>query len=362
MLSLQDDKLRGLVETVLPRIQPNQEAQSAAHARVSRMIESIRVRLSESGVEADVVLGGSLAKNTNLAGDFDADVFVRFSDPYPDEQLSDILEQALDPMQFMRVHGSRDYFQKEEDGIAYEIVPVRAISSPEEATNVTDCSYLHVLWVQGQEIAKKVEGLPLHDHIRLAKAFCKSIRVYGAESYIGGISGHVLDILVLHYGGLLQCMREVASWKECQVVDPEEQYATTEAAYLALDPAKRSCPLVVIDPVDPTRNAAAALEQATYDRLRESCAHFLSSPSASWFTAPQLSPESWHPPEEEVYAVAMTALEGKKDVVGAKMRKAAEYVVRRLEEAAFVVYAHEFWWDGQGTAVLLLHIPQGSIP
>jgi tRNA nucleotidyltransferase (CCA-adding enzyme) len=334
---------------------------------IGPIVEAVCKRLQRAShildMKANVVIGGSIAKKTYLAGDHDCDIFVRFDAAYDDDTLSDMLADILSKADIDadRIHGSRDYFQVKINQILYEIVPVRYILFPEEAVNVTDCSYLHTLWVK-DKIQRTVDGLPLNDHIRIAKIFCKAHYVYGAESYIGGVSGHVLDILIIHFGGFLRFIEEVRSWKDTVFIDTAHHYASEEQARKALSASKTLMPLVLIDPIDPKRNAAAALTQEKLLLLRDACRSFSKNPTPASFKVKTMTKASWGPPQTEIVAVSMEPKSGKKDVVGAKMRKVHEYLLARLTDYGFSINDSFFYWPGEGDGLSLFHIPMQVIP
>ncbi|MFT4313195.1 MAG: nucleotidyltransferase domain-containing protein, partial [Candidatus Woesearchaeota archaeon] len=193
--------------------------------KAEHFLNLLRKSISVLNIDAVVQLGGSLAKNTFLPDDFDADVFVRFAPSYPDTELSKLLQNIVKELNipFDIVHGSRDYVQLTYDDLAYEIIPVCRIDSPESARNVTDMSYMHVDWVNAH-----TKNTSLCEEIRLTKVFCKAQRVYGAESYIGGFSGHIIDILVIYYGGFLTLLEASQTWTSNYVIDPENYYGGKE--------------------------------------------------------------------------------------------------------------------------------------
>jgi len=158
--------------------------------KVKRIIESVlgKIKIDDAKLE----LGGSYAKDTFLRGNHDIDVFVKFPYKlYRDKDLSEILGKRLS-RKHKRVHGSRDYFQLQKNGYTFEFIPVLDIKDSSQAKNITDVSPLHKKWVR--------EHLKNPDEVRLIKKFCRAQNVYGAESYIKGFSGYVLEILIVHYG------------------------------------------------------------------------------------------------------------------------------------------------------------------
>ncbi|MBI4151242.1 nucleotidyltransferase domain-containing protein, partial [Candidatus Woesearchaeota archaeon] len=242
---------------------------------VRTFLQRLALELKSRKINAKPVLGGSFAKDTWLKGDYDVDVFVAFDLKYAADDLSAMLEKALKPWNVVRVHGSRDYFQLK-GKINFEIIPVLAIKRAKQAQNVTDFSPKHVAWVNSK-------GKRLKNDIRLFKQFCKAQRIYGAESYIRGFSGHVVDILVIYYGGFLRLLKAASKWSptEKTVLDYSNQYKGQ--ALMHLNESKIQGPLVVVDPVQPNRNAAAAIEQKPYLGLISAAKRFLKKPAAHLF-------------------------------------------------------------------------------
>jgi tRNA nucleotidyltransferase (CCA-adding enzyme) len=224
---------------------------------------------------ARCVAGGSLAKKTNLRNDFDIDLFARFDYSLRKKDLSNLLEKALKKVfkKVERVHGSRDYFQVK-NKITFEIVPVLNIKSYKKAENVTDMSPFHVEYVN-----KKLNS-KLRNEIRLAKQFCKSIRVYGAESYIQGFSGHVLDLLILYYGSFVQLLEQASVWGNRVIIDVDKKL---KDPMKELNESKTVSPLIVVDPIQPDRNAAAALSQEKFELFKKKSREFLQKPSEKYF-------------------------------------------------------------------------------
>lgn len=316
---------------------------------ISGFVASLNSRAKELNIEARAVLGGSFAKGTHLVGDFDVDVFVVFDRKYDDGVLSDLLERILKSFKPVRVHGSRDYFQIR-DGVLFEVIPVRGIRGPEDARNVTDFSPFHVEWV-------KKAGKGLVDDIRLVKKFCKAQGVYGAESYRQGFSGHVIDILTICHGGFSGLFRAVAKWKAKVVVDPLNVYRGR--ALQVMNQSKIQGPLVVVDPRQPGRNAAAALNLENFERFVGGVKKFLKSPRADFFVEKGVDGKVLER-RGVVVAVEIVPLEGSENVVGSKMVKVRDFLVSRLVD--FGVREVVFDWKGEGVARVFFVLSKSVLP
>lgn len=337
-------------KNVLERIKPSEKEEQRIDGAITRMKELLSNKAKEEKYDVEVVAGGSTAKGTFLKGDFDIDMFVRFKNASEDisEDLEFLLLSIAEEENFVpeRIHGSRDYFNLIYLDCFFEIVPVKHIQGIDEAENVTDMSPLHVFWAS-KNITPK-----LKDDIRLAKQFCKACDVYGAESYINGFSGHVLDILIVHYGGFIELLRAASRWQEKEIIDPQGFH---KDPLKALNRAKQVSPLIVIDPVDPYRNAAAALSQEKYLAFRKQAQQFLKHPSESFFIIPQFDKDKLKKQRkegEDLFIITVTPQVGKKDIIGTKVLKVYEFLKRHLRLHDFKV-RHSSWWFDKKESHLL---------
>jgi tRNA nucleotidyltransferase (CCA-adding enzyme) len=331
--------VKQLLKEVLEQIKPSDKK---ILKEVAGFIKKLNSEIENNKIKAKAVVAGSMAKDTFLKGDHDCDVFVKFHKSYKDEDISNLLGKILKSFKPELVHGSRDYY-KVKNHINYEVVPVLDIKDPKEAVNVTDMSPLHVNWV------KKHPGM--NDEIRLAKQLCKAAHVYGAESYIRGFSGHVLDILVIYYGGFMKMLKASQGWKEKEVIDPEKYYPLDAREFL--NRSKIDSPIIVIDPVLAERNAAAALSDEKLEIFKKAAASFLKKPSADAFvvkekTIDDIKKEAG---KNNLIILDVTSFTGKEDVVGAKLLKAFQQIRNQLKFYDFDVKVADWNWNKKKKAM-----------
>ncbi|HLD39720.1 MAG TPA: CCA tRNA nucleotidyltransferase [Candidatus Nanoarchaeia archaeon] len=320
------------LKLVLQKIKPGKDEQKKFSTATASFLKSLNAALGKDGT---AILGGSGAKGTWLSGNHDVDVFVLFDyKKYVDRsaELSALLEAALQKafpkISIERLHGSRDYFQLWYQGLMFEIVPIIKISKAEQARNITDISPLHSAWVNKN--AAKIK-----DEIRLLKQFCKANNLYGAESYIGGFSGYVLEILTAQYGSFEKVLKATQRWKEKDVVDPSKFYPTKELALFHINTSKLQSPLIVVDPVDKSRNAAAALSMEKFLLFKETAKKYLHKPAAEYFVKEKITVASLrekYKGKGTLLLVTVTPTEGKEDAVGAKLLKVFELLRGRLQK------------------------------
>ena len=306
-----------ILKQVLEEIKPEKEDVK----EVEEFLKKLNSELKKHKIKANATAGGSYAKDTWLKGDYDVDVFVKFDLKYKNEDLSKMLAKALKRFKPELVHGSRDYFWVK-NKIRFEIVPVLNIKKAEQAQNVTDFSPWHVKWVN-------TKGKKYKDDIRLAKKFCKAQGVYGAESYIHGFSGHVVDILVIYHKGFVPLLKAAVKWKPKQIIDYSGKIG--KKAMMILNKSKTTGPLIVIDPVQPDRNAAAAVNQKMFDKFVEAAKKFLKKPSKDFFQAKEIDWE-YYKKKGKVVLIEVNVPKGKEDPVGAKLLKAYLFIKKKLKD------------------------------
>ncbi len=314
-----------LLQEVLKDLKPNEKK---VKREVDIVINAINRQLKKQGINAQAVAGGSIAKNTFLKDDCDCDIFVKFDYLYAFTDISKALESVLKKIYkgVKTLHGSRDYFTIKSK-LNFEIIPVLNITSVESAQNITDCSPLHVDWVNKHQT--------MADEIRLAKAFAKAAGVYGAESYRQGFSGHVIDIVTIYYKGFLPLLRAAAKWKKKQVIDVSNFHKGK--ALKNLNESKLQSPLIVIDPIQPDRNAAAALGDECFEIFKEKAKEFEKKPSREFFTKkiPDINEIKKSNKDKKVIVFDAAPLDGKEDVVGSKLLKIYKFLQIEFERKGF---------------------------
>jgi tRNA nucleotidyltransferase (CCA-adding enzyme) len=325
-------RYQNIFKEVLDEIVPSKDERSQLLSQVNDFLKNLNAELKRVRVQAKAVLGGSYSKDTWLSGDYDVDIFVKFNLQHKEQNLSDLLEKALKKWRHERIHGSRDYFWVR-DSIKYEIVPVLDIQKAEQAVNVTDFSPWHVSWVN-----KK--GAKFKNDIRLAKKFCKGSSCYGAESYIRGFSGHVLDILVTHYKGFLQLLKSARDWKPKVILDFNNVYKGK--ALLMMNKSKTEGPVILVDPVQPGRNSAAALTEENFNKFVLAAKKFLKKPSKEYFVEKKVDFKALEK-KGHLVKISVKTLDDKEDVAGTKFVRAFEHVRTALQD--FQVKDSGWLWD-----------------
>src|SRR3989344_3673006 len=311
------------MQEVLKKIKPSPEEIK----KTAAVVESFLKNLNKNFKKAEAILGGSGAKGTWLKSSHDVDIFVRFNYKEFKERSADLsvllerqLKKAFPKKNVSKLHGSRDYFQMEYEGIVFEIVPILKIKKAGDAKNITDISPLHAIWVK--------KNVKQKDDVLLLKQFCKAQGAYGAESHIGGFSGYVLEILIGHYGTFEKVLKASLNWKAKEVIDPARYYQKNTALF-HLNKSKQNSPIIVVDPVDKLRNAAAALSEEKYQLFRKKAKEYLQHHSEKLFFKEEIDVKKLQG-KKNLLVITINPLAGKKDVVGGKVLKVFHFLQQKL--------------------------------
>ncbi len=361
------------VEALLEEIKKEKRPSAAENAAVANVASELTGKLDRAlkaaKVKAKSVVGGSGAKGTWLRGMHDIDVFACF-DYAKYKEKSDVLSELLAVAvkkafpKHERLHGSRDYFKTRFNGYNFEMVPILKIKTARQAMNITDASLLHADWVT----RKTRKNSKVEDEIRLAKAFAKAQRIYGAESHIRGFSGYACEVLTIYYGGFLKLLTTAVKWKK-QIAAGKKIVVDAEKHYRGGDPlrelneAKVQSELIVIDPIQKDRNATAALGSETLMKFIEASEKFLKNPTREAFEKQAITAEKLAAKAKGKKLLIVEAYphRGKEDVMGAKLLKAHEHIVKQLTESGFKLADSGWEWE-KGSEALFWYITDQKEP
>jgi tRNA nucleotidyltransferase (CCA-adding enzyme) len=258
-----------LEEEVLATLRPTRGERDHVCGLASRLLASIE----ESGTAQGMVVG-SIARHTWVHGDRDLDVFMLFDPSLSREELElqglglarSIAGAFTD--KFHEKYAEHPYINATIDDVDVDLVPCYNVSSATKIQSAVDRTPFHTRY-----ITDKINGLI--DDVLLLKRFTKAGGIYGSDQMTEGFSGYLCELLVLHYGGFTPLLEAAAGWQPHTFIDIEHHAAK-----------EFDEPLVVIDPVDPRRNVAAAVSLDKMASFVELARGYLKSPSDAFFAHP----------------------------------------------------------------------------
>jgi tRNA nucleotidyltransferase (CCA-adding enzyme) len=242
------------IQTVLAQVAKKVVPSVAERERMSQLAERLKGQvqniLDKAGYGGKVSIQGSFARDTWLSGEADLDIFASFP-PTMDRQewTEKVLPEIRKGIHAKTIdrYAEHPYLEFHIDNIRVNVVPCYSVEKG-QWKSATDRTPYHTEYMR----AHLTQEMRLE--ARLLKRFMKGIRSYGAEIRVGGFSGMLVETLILHYPSFLETLMHAAQWKPVIFLDLEKPIGNQDSRAREF-----GSPLVVIDPVDPNRNLAAAV-------------------------------------------------------------------------------------------------------
>ncbi len=325
---------------MLERIKPGPSERKRLQEVSVALISRIESMAEGCGLELKAMLVGSAARGTWLAGDHDLDVFLGVG-------VEDDLEKALELARRIspdhrEKYAEHPYIQARIDGFEVDLVPCYLVDDASHLRSAVDRTPFHNRYV-------KLRIAGLEDEVLLLKQFMKGSGVYGSELRVGGFSGYLAELLVLCYGSFAAVIEAASLWKPGLKLDLEGRGRVEQAD-----------PLVVVDPVDPGRNVAAALTLNRMLQFALAARTFMARPDIEFFFANPPAPLS----DREIEAlmeergtlpllIEFAAPDVVEDVLYPQLRKAESAVKALLERKGFSILRSDVISYGNRAALLL---------
>ena len=269
------EEFDAVVARIRDRVTPAAEERERLESVVSQLTERAEAAIADVPVDAEVILVGSTARDTWLAGDRDIDLFVAFPSDLDRERLE---EYGLQVGHSALPDGHEEFAEHpyvvgEYEGFDVDLVPCYAVDSATDIQSAVDRTPFHTRYLE-----RRIDG-ELAGDVRVCKQFFSAIGVYGSDLRTRGFSGYLTELLVVEYGGFRPLVEDVAVWHPPVEFDPADH---GEATF--------EDPLVVIDPTDPERNVAAVCSPENLARLQHHARALLEEPWEGLFEAEECDP------------------------------------------------------------------------
>jgi tRNA nucleotidyltransferase (CCA-adding enzyme) len=261
---------------VLRKTTPSSDERKCVLELAEKLSGRVRVAAEEAGIEAEIRVEGSVAKDTWLREEPDIDIFMRVPTTVPRKAFGticlEIAKKATEGHKQVERFAEHPYLESIINETKVNIVPCYRVKRG-AWLSATDRTPFHTDYV------KPLLNDRLRSQVRLVKRFMKGINVYGAEIRVGGFSGYLCELLTLHHKSFTEFLRSIADWRESRIIDYEGYYKGREQEARKIFDE----PLVVVDPVDKGRNAAAAVRKDKLDELVAASRAFLTNPRQGFF-------------------------------------------------------------------------------
>jgi len=344
-----------ILKDEIKKIKPSYREISEIKEQTKKFIVSINQLLKKYKINAELFIGGSLAKGTLIRKKKqDIDIFLRFDNQYNEEQIKKLSKKVFKKIRGAKIiKGSRNYINIKTDNLIFEVVPTLKISNPKQARNVTDLSFFHVNYIK----RKIKRNYKLIDQIILAKAFCHSQGCYGAESYVRGFSGYAIELLICKCKTFVNFIKQISKYPGKIVIDLEKQYKNKQEILRQLNKAKQEGPIIFIDPTFKERNITAGLSKETFEKFKKAGKSFLARPSRSFFEPKAINEQELKEKAKkqklQFKKILIKTNKQEGDIAGTKLLKFSRLLTREIKKF-FDIKQTEFEYNNRQEASFYL--------
>ena len=347
---------------VLKRTTPSSDERRRVLELAEKLRGWVRAAADEAGIEAQIRVEGSVAKDTWLREEPEIDIFMQVPTTMPREAFGticlEIAKKATKGYKQVERFAEHPYLESFINTTRVNIVPCYRVSQG-EWISATDRTPFHTDYVRSLLNDK------LRSQIRLLKRFMKGTGVYGAEIRVGGFSGYLCELLTLHHGSFVEFLRSIADWRESRIIDYEGHYKGREQEARKIFDQ----PLVVVDPVDKGRNVAAAARKERVDELVVASRAFLTNPHLEFFYPRETIS---YTPEKLVHAiktrgstivfVRFRRVRAVPDILWGQLYKSQRSLRKMLQQYDFNIIRDHVWSDEQDLNMLIFEVEQRFLP
>jgi tRNA nucleotidyltransferase (CCA-adding enzyme) len=334
----------------LKKIKPSKQEIETEKKFIQKSIE----KLKKNSEIKEIVLAGSVSRNTHLKGDRDFDIFILLDSKLNKKKFEEIGlkigKKFFKGHNWEKAYSQHPYIKGNINGFQIEIVPSYKISKTELMQSAVDRTPFHTKYLQ-EKLNEKQK-----DEVRLLKKFLKGINAYGAELKTNSMPGYLTELLILKYNSFENTLKEVSKWKKIQVIDLENQLNEEHAI------KEFKSELIVIDPTDKNRNVAAAVSINQKARFIAAAREFLKKPSEKFFFEFKRKKMEKHKVKEILKKKELIALKipfPKKenaDNIWGQTKKLSKKIAFILKEKDFIVNRFSEWTDEKKEIILLFEL------
>jgi len=356
------EEIGKICKAVLRRITPTREEREKIEALAKKLEEKVVSACETFNVKARVRLEGSVAKGTWLSEEPDIDIFMRVPSSIPRKSLSEIClkvaRKATEGAEQIERFAEHPYLEAMVEGVRVNIVPCYDVKRG-GWLSATDRTPYHTDYV------KKHLAVKMRDEVRLLKRFMKGIGVYGAEIKIGGFSGYLCELLILHHKTFLNTLKAFAEAKQRIIIDIENYYKERREELALLFPE----PIVLVDPVDKGRNVASAVQPLRLYTLIAASRSFLKNPNPNFFYPPEKPALTLKGLKEEfkkrgsaTVFITFKKVNAVPDVLWGQLYKSQRSIGKLLQLNDFKVLRQASWSDEKTLNAFIFELEQQTLP
>jgi len=352
------------IQPILDQIAKKVVPSDDERARMSQLAQSLKGQvqsiLDNARLGGIVSLQGSYARDTWLSGEADLDIFATFPPTMERQEWTEKVLPAIRkgiPAKTVDRYAEHPYLEFHIDGIRVNVVPCYSVEKG-QWKSATDRTPYHT------EYMREHLRPEMRLEARLLKRFLKGIRSYGAEIRVGGFSGMLVETLILHYKSFLDTLVQASKWKPVIFLDLEKPTSSKESSHRA-----PGSPLVVIDPVDPNRNLAAAVRDDKLWGFVAASRELQNNPGRWYFFPPRPKPRTksefaklFDNQGRDIVAISFEHSRIVPDVLWGQLLKVENSLVELMVRQDFHPVRSTVWSDESRSNTILVELESWTLP
>ena len=344
--------------TILRDIKPTDDEKEKLNEISNTLIDFLNKTCVEEGIDAKIMLVGSVAKETALKGKSDIDIFMAFPLDTDKQDLKKnglyLAHECSDNFDGNASHhfASHPYVTSIIDDFEVDFVPCYEINDGSELKSAVDRTILHTRYVKANLSDKQ------KDEVLLLKRFMDMTGTYGSEFKVGGFAGYLCELLIIYYETFENTLQNAVNWQFGHKIDLLN-YGTAD---------QFKDPLIVIDPTDKNRNVGAALRLEKMGEFIQSARNYLNSTNKEEYFYPakkNLDKQSifnaFDERGSETIVIRFDIPDIPLDTLHPQLKKTTESLERKLMDEEFNVFKADYWSDEVSDAVIILEMASSTL-
>ena len=351
-----------ITSEVLKKIKPPEEEAKKVKQLAQKLISKVEEEAKRVGVKAEAIVTGSIVRDTWLSGDKDLDIFILLPEDLSRAELEKTgleIARKVAGKNWQEAYAEHPYLVADIESYKVDLVPCYKISDPTKIKSAVDRTPFHLKYVKEKLTPK------LADEVRLFKQFLKGIGIYGSELKTRGISGYLAELLIINYGSFFNLITGVAEWRPKVVIDLAKHYPDQKQAKALFE----NQALIVIDPVDPKRNVAAALSYENFSKLIFAAKSFIAKSSKKFFFPSEIKPfskgrliEELNKRRTEFIFLVFKPPNVVPDILWPQLYKSLKSIEKQLEKHKFILHRKSVWSNEKDLAIMIFEFERAKLP
>jgi len=257
-----DDYIKNSTEKIKPKKEERDNLKKVDN-EITSNVKKVIEELGYGDKIKFVEMQGSYAKNTDLTGSSDLDLFIGFDKSVPRDEFErvglEIGHKALAEYKPYKRFAEHPFTEAFIGDVEVQIVPAYDISlediKDQKLLSATDRTP-HQTRFMNKALSDEQKA-----DVRLLKNFMKETRTYGSDQKIQGFSGYSAEVLIHELGSFKNTLNFFADFEK--------------GKQLGVSASKHDTPFAIADPIDQHRNLVSAFSDQKIARMVKSSKEFL---------------------------------------------------------------------------------------